>query len=428
MKPLMAWLKSNFLIVILGVLAVAPPVAAYFVAGGMNKTLVDDRQKDASSTLTQLRGSTVRYSLPPLSAEEEPIALTTAPNAVITEAFRVERERREAQIDRVKEAAIEFNRQGRQPLVAGLFPEPAPMDSQLKRNEMASRAVASGTPESAYSSLLDRLRIRPPVDGVALSEELAAQREGQIAQITGDQGERALAEEQRAQLDSQMWAYRLGQYSAHAMDTVFYGSPAILPPAVPTAVMPSPPPIEQCFAWQFDYWLIEDILTAFAQANADLDGSGIGGNVISGVVKRVETLAIDPPPFVAGAAQPGGRGEDGEMGGGPRTLSGRSQGDSTLYDVRYANASLIVASAKLPVLLDAIATTNFMTVIDLDITEVDPWADLSNGYFYGDDAVVRVDLRIEALYLRDWTAQFMPPAIRQALGVQDPSGEEQGEG
>lgn len=427
MKPLLGWLKSNFVIVILGILAVVPPTVAFFVAGGMNKSLVENRQKDASSALTQLRGSTVRYTLPPLTPDEEPVELSTAPNAAITEAFRAERERREAQLERVKQAAIEFNRQGRGALVEGLFPEPSPGESQLKRNEMARRAVASGTPESAYSRLFDRLRIRPTTDGGALGEQLAAQRDGQIAQITGDQGEQALSPEQKQQLDTQMWAYRLGQYRAHAQDTVFYGDASVLPASVPTAVAPVPPPLEQCFAWQFDYWLIEDVLTALAQANAALDDTGVGGNVLSGVVKRVERLSIDPAPYEAAQPTGGNRRGDDESSG-VRTLTGRSQGSSDAYDLRFANTTLIVASAKLPVLLDAIASSNFMTVIDLDIAEIDPWRDLEQGYFYGSDALVRVDLRIEAVYLRSWTAGFMPPVIREVLGVPDPMGDESGEG
>ncbi|MEM8758466.1 MAG: hypothetical protein AAGF47_11880 [Planctomycetota bacterium] len=431
MKPVLGWLKSNVLLVIFGLLAVVPLPVAYVVAGGMNTSLVEERQQSASSLLSRLRSERVTYELPPMTPGEEPVSVTSPPNSVTTAFFQAERARREAQLERIKEAATERNRRGREPLVDGLFPQPAAMDSQLKLNEMARRAVAEGTPESAYEALFRRLRIRPPVDGAELGVRLAAQRDGKIAQITGDQGAGALTPEQLEQLDQEMWRFRIGEYRAHAQDTAFYGDTQLLPATVPVSVAASPPTLETAFAWQWDYWVIEDVLTALANANAALDGSGVGGAALGGVVKRVDSVLLEPAPIGVVGGSDGGRrgGRNGSDGpAGPVTLTGRAPGESAQYDIRYADVSLVAASAKLPALFDALASSNLITVLDTDLSAVDPWTDLGQGLYYGDDAVVRVDLRLELLYLRSWTAQWMPPAVREALGVADPAEDDNGLG
>lgn len=416
MKGVLSWLKSNVLLVILAILTVVPLPVAWYFASGMNRSLVEGRQQDAQRVLRDVQGVTVEYQLEPLTPEQEPVSYSSPPNQKVTEHFKAEQDRRLAQVETVKSAAIEYNRRGRGPLVEGLFPEPVG-ESQLKRNEMARRAAAADTRDSAYNQLLRNLRIRPPVNGEELASLIQVQRDRKVSEVTGDQGEQALSEKQREQINGQMLDLRITRYRTHAIDTAFYGSLDVLPPSVPRSAPVSPPPLEQCFEWQFDYWLIEDLLHALSRANADLDATGNGGNVVSGVVKRVDRIDIDPAPFVG--SQPSGGRDDfgGRTSNQPATVTGRSPVDSGLYDVRYATLSLTVSSAKLPALLDAISSSNFMTVLDVDLFEVDPWADLEAGYYYGSDAVVRAEIRVEVLHLRAWTVPFMPESVKQMLGL-----------
>ena len=39
------------------------------------------------------------------------------------------------------------------------------------------------------------------------------------------------------------------------------------------------------------------------------------------------------------------------------------------------------------------------------------------GYFYGGGPVSMLTLQLETVWLREWTADFMPSALRQALGI-----------
>ncbi|MEL7483943.1 MAG: hypothetical protein AAFN41_06270, partial [Planctomycetota bacterium] len=380
MKGVLSWLKSNVLIVILGVLIVVPLPVAWFFSGGMNEALREGRQQDGQEALRKVQGVPVNYEVPSFTAEQEAVSESSPPNAAKTQHFKAELDKRLAQVDTVKQSAIEYNRKGRGVLVEGLFPEPTG-ESQLKRNEMARRAIARGTPESAYVQLLNRLRIRPPVRNEELAALISVQRERKVAEMTGDQGDQALTEEQRAQIDAEMLDLRITRYRTHAMDTVFYGSLEVLPLSVPREPSPFPPTLEQCFAWQFDYWLIEDVLQALADANARLDPTGVGGNAVEGAVKRLYAVEVDPMPFdlSGGGVETGGRDrgfDGGGQDGGAATLTGRAPLSSSVFDVRTASLSLLVSSAQLPLLLDAMGSSNFITVLDVDLAEVDPWDEL----------------------------------------------------
>jgi hypothetical protein len=102
------------------------------------------------------------------------------------------------------------------------------------------------------------------------------------------------------------------------------------------------------------------------------------------------------------------------------SFTGRSAPNS-VYDTRAISLSAVVSSARLPDFINAIERTNFMTVTDMDLSEVDPWADLAAGYFYGNEHVVRVNLVIETVWLRSWTSKFMPAATKQLFQIEVPA-------
>jgi len=201
----------------------------------------------------------------------------------------------------------------------------------------------------------------------------------------------------------------------------------------------NPPSLSEVYLWQWDYWVVEDLLRAVRRANSDVTGDPTPIPV--SVVKRIESITIEPFALpevddeVGGTAGLGG--SMAAMGGSSRrssdspekvTLTKRKSGDGP-YDLRRATMTVVVSSSRLPTFLSAIRTTNLMTVTDLDIEEVDVWGDLSEGYYYGDEHVVRATIGIESVWLREWTKQFMPEPVRRALGVQmDSAGGEGSDG
>jgi hypothetical protein len=78
-------------------------------------------------------------------------------------------------------------------------------------------------------------------------------------------------------------------------------------------------------------------------------------------------------------------------------------------------------------LIEAISSVNLMTVVAMNIDSVDVMGDLEAGYYYGDDHVVRVTMRIETLWLRPWMAPLMPDGVKRALGIPVPAPEGEAE-
>lgn len=451
MSGFLSWFKANFIIVILAILTIVPLPVAWYIAGGMNSKLREERQSEASKALRDVEAAKVTYTVPVLGANEQPISDAGPPNAAKTAFYREERQKREAMVAAVKERAVEFNAKNRGVLVEGLFPRPASgAPAQLLPFEMASEVLATGGEgsPSAYDELFRSLRIRPALDSELLRERVAALKSALMSQIAPGISEAEMEESARNQIQQQLVEQRLGALETHARDTSFYADESILPDSVPRNVPAAAPSLVTCFNWQADYWLISDVLSALAEANNSFDTNGLGGNVIDGVVKKVES--IDFQPFVSALAVSSNMSNDmpvqpltgddaaraasrarnqatrtpSPFGGNQAapspmgvSFTGRGKEPSDLYDVRTVRVTLIASYAKLPALIDAISSYNFMTVTDADIYAIDPWDLISQGYYAGTDYPVRVELEIETLWLRSWTKQYMPQAVRQQLGI-----------
>lgn len=98
------------------------------------------------------------------------------------------------------------------------------------------------------------------------------------------------------------------------------------------------------------------------------------------------------------------------------SISGRF-GRTGLYDMRRVNVKLIVDSSRLQELFDAFHSTNFMSVVGFRTQPLEVSGDLAQGFYYGRDPVIEVELNIETLWLRDWTVNLMPPPVRQYFGI-----------
>ncbi|RNC82501.1 MAG: hypothetical protein ED559_12185 [Phycisphaera sp.] len=447
MSGFLSWLKSNIVIVILAILTIVPLPVAWYLSSGMNKSLREDRQSEAQKALRDINGATVSYALPTLSVDEPPIEDSSPPNSVKTQFYKAEREKREAIISKVKERAVEFNSKGRSVLLDGLFPEPASLASgQLLQPQFAEMVIATGGDEStsAYDRLFDRLRINEPVDTETLREQLAARKAALMNQLAPGTAEGEMDEATREQIKQQLVEQRLGTYETHARDTSFYANADILPGSVLRVAPLAQPSLSDCFNWQFNYWVIEDVLGALVSANDSFDSTGVGGSVLDGVVKQVESIEFAPLVTIAASQGSNTFEETGYVGGdaeararadrlnqvdrnfGSRpgggfvesgTITGRSTEESGLYDVVPVTVTMIASYEKLPKLFDAVASHNFMTVLDADIYAVDQWEQIEQGFYAGTDYIVRVEMTIETLWLRNWTKEFMPTAVREQLGI-----------
>src|SRR5262249_42002919 len=104
-----------------------------------------------------------------------------------------------------------------------------------------------------------------------------------------------------------------------------------------------------------------------------------------------------------------------------RSISARLGGPgNSYYDVRRAKMTVVVSSSRLQEFLEAIPRTNFMTVVDLDLSDVNAWDELKKGYYYGPEHVVKATVGIETVWLRSWMSNYMPSRLKQALKIPEP--------
>ena len=71
----------------------------------------------------------------------------------------------------------------------------------------------------------------------------------------------------------------------------------------------------------------------------------------------------------------------------------------------------------LPKVIDALSRRNFMSILDVRMRPADAFEAAQEGFIYGIEPVSTVDLVIETIWFREWTADAMPPDLRDMLGI-----------
>ena len=217
----------------------------------------------------------------------------------------------------------------------------------------------------------------------------------------------------------------------------------------------------QLWESQIEFWVQQDIVEMLRRANrigqvigTDADGNEITGNVLNGVAKRLLYCDITPGYIglhVAGSlsnldpqtgaarstrSTPGTRGhgqvtprypkppEAAPVGAGSAVTANyffgpTGRASNHVFDVRQVHLTLHVDFQKLPQLYNAIASVNYMTVLDQRITSVDEFdfGTLGGPFLYGEGDTVQIELVLETLWLRSWTAPLMPEKVQEYLGV-----------
>jgi len=447
-KPVLAWVKSNLVIVIaLAVAIIAIPVCLVF-SSKMNAKLRNAVQQDVSSVLGQLNGLSVDYAIPAPSPAETAWTLRSAPNQLRNQAVERELAKLTAQSEGVRSLAIERNKGDKRLLIPStspentLFPAPANESARVRLlTEMTEKWL------EAHATLLKDARAGTPPSAEELFTQLESRRTRLTHERVSGRVKQELEPEEQADIARQLAQERLSAYRAQAQRITFYADPSVFRNVEPWPADRGVPKLEQAWEWQWEYWINQDIIAALAKANAE---PGVPWKPVNTApVKRI--LEIDVAPFGLNQSTgdtSGGRGRGGaeEEGGGaapaspdpsapiepnysvsPTGRAGWPDVPNGLYDVRYATVTIVVDINRLPKVLDAIATTNFMSVVDVDVRAFDRQGDLAQGYFYGDAPLAIATIKIETIWIRSWMKPWMPESVRTELGIpaDAPASEEQ---
>lgn len=427
MNAVLAWIKSNVASVIFIVVMVVALVSLPILAGQMNSS-IQDLMKDRVGQhrdLVKLEKTDVKIGNP-VSGHQ--ISETALVNKRLLDRLLEVTEAETADATRVQEAAEVHNRKGRGVLLDRLFPEPPPAEREVLPEAFHRRL------ETAYEQLLERVGAGSPPSLEVMRDEILRREDNFRNQtLQKDVGD-PLDEEEERQLREALTEQRMSLYAEQAEGIGLYATIEAL--NVPRWEQARQPSLPELYDWQWQYWVVEDLLEALAEANR---GSATDRySVQQAPAKRVlDVVVYESDAGDGGGAGPGasrgGRGSDEPTGIKPNPVAEvtRDYGVSftgrvtnALYDVRLAGMTLVVETARLPVVMNALARRNFITVLDVDVVPADHYAAARDGYFYGSEPVSEVTLTLETIWLRSWTTPYMPGELKQALHIQvdQPSG------
>lgn len=421
----MNWVKSNWLIIVLGVVALAALPTMWVFSSKMSKTMHATVEKAVKADLTDVgeNASKVTYSVADVKKpDSKAFEVKTDVNEILTKKFAAARDSIKKESAEIGIEAVKFNEDGHKPLIEGLFPKPAEADRNRAMYQFAREVI-----ENFPQTLLNGANAKGPTDAVALGVSLGdykrARQERQKAVGTPWDQEEAM------KLNQELLTLRMDRYKSWANQISFYADTNIfvdLPETVPNPI----PPMSRLWDWQLKVWIYQDLFKAMTLANSTAAGGG-DGSVLTGPVKRVLKVTVEGPDY----ADTPDELADTPVSNDPSTIvatkdpvtpdqgvsiTGRYSGPTTgnqYYDLRKVTLELIVSPKNLPALFDALTKTNYMTVLRCDMDKLDPEADLKVGYYYGDDHVVKATIQIETIWLRAWTKKYMPKTVRTALNI-----------
>lgn len=245
----------------------------------------------------------------------------------------------------------------------------------------------------------------------------------------------------------------------------------------PWAYSDQPPTPDQLWEGQVQLWIMRDLMIAISETNkvgklvqsVGPDGAiqEVRANVTNSPIKRLlqlDTLtgyvglhntgaalggAETTTDFAAGPA-PGAFGASPTPGLGgpaaaevpsiyptpPTALAPKDSSDravehfgisptgrisNSVFDVRHSQLVIDIEAAHLPAFMEKLRTTNFMAVVKAQITDLDEYELLKEGYVYGHNDVVRATLVIESLWFRNWTEELMPKIVKEKLLIIKPA-------
>ncbi|MEC9374373.1 MAG: hypothetical protein VYC34_11045, partial [Planctomycetota bacterium] len=341
------------------------------------------------------------------------IEIARPPNEATTNLINSLLDQLQAKTKAVYELAEQRNREGKEPMLQGLFPEPAP------GRETQMRQQANEAWLAAHRALLRRVRAGTPPNPAEVLAQLEGMRETELSQLQARGIE--VDETETQKIKDTLVAARQNIYQNRATGITVYAGPDVFTD-VNAWTDPQLPGIPLIWDWQMRYWVHEELMEAVAAANSDPNLGAL--SVPQAPIKRVLNMAT-PAWVLEGMTTTAlsGNFTTPVSANFNASVTGRAAfptANNPVFDIRYATVSLIVDTKRIPLVLDAFSTSNFMSVLDMDLSAVDVAAHHREGYDYGGDHVMRADLVIETIWLRSWTKEFMPPAVKAALGVPAP--------
>jgi hypothetical protein len=396
-KRALDFLKTNWITLGSGVVALAAIAVAVL---GMMDDGVTERMKQIQNSASAIQ-----------SLQSTPQNQTTINN---------EKERGqkfEAEFTATLRVAENINR--RQPLMEGVFPEPAQLDIPYAFQEKY---------EQRFFALADEMQAGTlPTEGDLADE---AERLREEIQQKKDRGELPDADQpgptgtgrpdaNEADVIKRRAAIRKARGIRLYADPqrAFHISPIVLEEEAPA-------PRDMWYA-QVGLWVQEDVTDAIRKLNEEaaerlgnvepnvgnLPVKHLLGIRVLGYLTADETLVSFPAVTRAGTGQATGT----PIAEGPLSASFTGRTSNNQFDVVRFTVQVVVDERDLLKLIDRITRENFYQLVG--ITYVNTGSDEEVGYLYGADPVVQATLDFEGYMARKVFKEMMPAKVLEELGI-----------
>ncbi|MCC6579733.1 MAG: hypothetical protein IT440_04775 [Phycisphaeraceae bacterium] len=428
MKLALHWIKANPIAVVAVFLCVGSLVSL-FVVHAQGSAFVK-RVQDRNSVVDQIqRLGATDVTLPSANLDQQARREKIAVNkAAITDLESIYHAMND-EYRRIFDRAVQWNHDRHNVLVPNLFPSPGNQTWLLTNaRDEYTKALAEMFLYYTANAWYPRLNAGGPLPQEKLAQAIDGATSDYLSTIFPRKDESQLSGEQKAELAQRRRAAMLATLQTHASQIHIYAQkdsgqaeyPFFTGGWTATIASGGQPPIETVWEGQMELWVQQDIVQTLQDTNNVSDKQH---SVLDAPIKRL--IRIEPDPGYVGITSSGGFNTAGRSlnNSGEKKLpddftaapTGRKS--NTIYDVRHVRVHCYVDYQQLPDFFEQLSKINFMTVLEVKLSDVDEYEDLAKGYLYGHGDIVQASILIETLWLREWTAKLMPEGVQKQLGI-----------
>ena len=432
-----AFLKQRWVPITCGLIVIIAPLAAYFSLDFVRAPVVA-KIKDRVDAYEKL-GGLEKTSVDVRAADGSVRTESAYINKALIEELTKHQEALAADAQGIYQSAVDRNRAGRgvSQDIAEYLPKPkneAARDVNLLRENALPLLIKK------RDALITLMKMSgPSKSDEALDRVQRAETEHLTGVLMKKQRSEVTDPKELAELNARLVDTRLALITENAAGIEVYLRPgAILwrdklasakdgdskaAPAVEFA-------LAQLFQFQWDMWVVEDVLKAIRQVNSKSDASGkqtpLG--VVQAPVKCINRLLVTPIAGLvpadaaagatpdASAEAPAGEAIDPKADVAPDfAASINGLRTNQLFDVRDATLVVVCETTAVPKLVNALSAQNFITVTGLSLVPADTFAAARQGYAFGSQPCSEVTLKLQSVWLRDWTTESMPKGMMTAI-------------
>lgn len=432
-----AFLKQRWVPITCGLIVIIAPLAAYFSLDFVRAPVVA-KIKDRVDAYEKL-GGLEKTSVDVRAADGSVRTESAYINKALIEELTKHQEALAADAQGIYQSAVDRNRAGRgvSQDIAEYLPKPK---NESARDVNLLRENALPLLIKQRDALITLMKMSgPSKSDEALDRVQRAETEHLTGVLMKKQRSEVTDPKELAELNARLVDTRLALITENAAGIEVYLRPgAILwrdklasakdgdskaAPAVEFA-------LAQLFQFQWDMWVVEDVLKAIQQVNSKSDASGkrtpIG--VVQAPVKCINRLLVTPIAGLvpadaaagatadASAEAPAGEAIDPKTDVAPDfAASINGLRTNQLFDVRDATLVVVCETTAVPKLVNALSAQNFITVTGLSLVPADTFAAARQGYAFGSQPCSEVTLKLQSVWLRDWTTESMPKGMMAAI-------------